>query len=154
MYTLRMERGYHINHPNRQKAREANEKHYWSAGPCENGHDSPRFTSTGRCVECHRLKMARHREVKRLRRSRYQKRRRQRVNEQRCDCCTGFERNEMQRIASLAGLSVDHIIPLHLGGPHCVHNMALIPANENCRKSDQYDPLVEGLKYLKNLGLA
>jgi len=40
----------------RRQAHEDGEKTYKTGTPCNRGHDTPRYTSTGGCVGCNRMK--------------------------------------------------------------------------------------------------
>lgn len=43
----------------RAKAKALGHKHYWTGNPCPSGHVAYRYTSSGTCVECLRLDVAR-----------------------------------------------------------------------------------------------
>lgn len=43
----------------RAKAKSLGQKRYWTGNPCPSGHVADRYTSTGTCVECLRLDVAR-----------------------------------------------------------------------------------------------
>lgn len=55
----------------RLDAKESGEPTYYTGTPCRHGHDARRYTTSGRCVECHNVAMAKRRawisELKRLR---------------------------------------------------------------------------------------
>lgn len=71
-----------------------------------------------------------------------------------CSCCTVGARAAIYSEARQRRLTVDHIIPISKGGPHCVYNLQIISLRANCQKAAQYDPMVEGIQYLQNLGIA
>lgn len=79
---------------------------------------------------------------------------RQQKRSQICDCCTDEQREAVYQDAHREGLAVDHIIPVSKGGSHCVANFQLLSRSENSSKQARYNPLIEGMQYLQNLGLA
>lgn len=50
-----------------------------------------------------------------------------------CNCCSALERREFY-IGRPSGYEVDHIIPLALGGLHCVKNFQYLTPVENRKK--------------------
>lgn len=81
-------------------------------------------------------------------------RRRAKKRDAQCACCLPEDFREAYAAARERGWTVDHIIPLAAGGPHCLHNLQILPRAMNAEKRDHYDPLIEGIRYLENLGLA
>lgn len=70
-----------------------------------------------------------------------------------CLCCTRDEiRREYQKAAN-EGMTVDHIIPLIDGGPHCRHNMQILTLSANSAKGTKYGPK-ELMRYFYNLSVA
>lgn len=60
---------------------------------------------------------------------------------QRCTCCTSDQLKDLYVRAADAGMEVDHINPLRLGGLHCVENLQLLAHSDHLAKtaSDKRD---------------
>lgn len=48
-----------MNVKSRDQAISDGDKHYYTGAPCAKGHDVPRHSKTGACLQCHRLSSAR-----------------------------------------------------------------------------------------------
>lgn len=151
----------------RQEALRAGHKSYFTGKPCKHGHIAKRQTCDGACRPCKYASIARQRAAdpkkfarrrrkwrdcasRNEQRARHKARRRNQV----CQCCTAKQVESIYKVARQRKITVDHIIPLAKGGLHCAHNMQLLPHIENSQKGARYDPLIEGVQYLQNLGLA
>jgi 5-methylcytosine-specific restriction endonuclease McrA len=61
--------------------------------------------------------------------------RRARVRKQKCQCCKFQAFVDLYATATLFDYEVDHIIPLALGGAHCLKNLQLLTPEEHLAKS-------------------
>lgn len=138
-------------------------KRYFTGRACRNGHNAERYVCDGKCVDCKAGAARRWRNrnpgsAQRSRRKFYLSGGEAELrNSHRalvCKCCTKGERVAVYSEARKQRKVVDHIIPAAKGGPHCVHNMQIITRRENNKKGARYDTMVEGMRYLQNLGLA
>lgn len=120
-------------HKTRKSALKSGAVYYKTGSPCSRGHISPRFTSTGRCVECNKINNAWRRvSIK-----------------QRTPAWANLE--DIQKIYELSSVMgeeyvVDHIIPLNgdvVSGLHCPENLAIITSSENSRKQNNFDIMGE-----------
>lgn len=56
-----------------------------------------------------------------------------------CKCCTHEERAQWYQIARQQGLTVDHIVPMAMGGMHCCRNFQFLSKAENSSKGARWD---------------
>ena len=155
----------------RQRALREGRKTYFTGKPCKNGHIAERDAQHGNCRECtyDRIKRQRAANPEKFRqrkrdwrktqagkdaRRAAKRRRRRQEQQQGCRCCTKGQIKYALRKARRDGRTADHIIPLSKGGTHCRFNIQSLTVEENSLKNDRYDPLIEGIQYLQNLGLA
>lgn len=54
---------------------------------------------------------------------------------QTCECCSKEEFKGIYLQANAGGFEVDHIIPLAVGGPHCLKNLQLLTPAEHMHKT-------------------
>ena len=137
-----------MNIISKEVARTAGRKRYFTGRMCKNGHTAERYVFNGKCVECRAASKVRARNTGRTTEVRNQKRAKP------CTCCTVGQRTAVYSEARQQRKVVDHIIPVSKDGPHCVHNLQIISKLENNQKYNKYDPMVEGMRYLQNQGLA
>ena len=150
----------------RKDALLAGSKRYFTGKPCRKGHIAERLVSDYHCLPCKYESIARQRAADPKKFARRQRkyhnaaarneqkaRRKARLRNQVCQCCTSKQVESIYRAARQKKFTVDHIIPLAKGGRHCLYNLQLLPHIANSRKGARYDPLVEGAQYLRNLGL-
>lgn len=99
--------------------------HYKTGKYCSLGHDSIRYTKTGRCVECDRIHSSTRRESIKIRTPIW--------------AC----KDTIDKIYNNVpvGYSVDHIIPLRgdfVSGLHIPENLIIIPLSENLSKKNNF----------------
>lgn len=113
----------------RKSANKLGRLYYKTGKPCNRGHNSIRFTKTGRCVECDRInKKDRYNNIK-----------------QRTPCWADKEKIEeiYNQSKTMGGdYHVDHIIPLHgefVSGLHVHENLVILHCVENMKKRNNYE---------------
>jgi len=62
---------------------------------------------------------------------------RARRKKQLCTCCTPEDFKKIYSFSRIAGMHVDHMVPLARGGPHCQKNLQLLTPEENAKKHDK-----------------
>lgn len=150
----------------RKDALLAGSKRFFTGKPCRKGHVAERLVSDYHCLPCKYENIAKQRAAdpkkfamrrrkwnNRAAKNEQKARRKARLRNQVCQCCTSKQVESIYRAARQKKFTVDHIIPLAKGGRHCLYNLQLLPHIANSSKGARYDPLVEGTQYLRNLGL-
>ena len=123
--------------------------------PCKRGHSGIRYVKSYHCVECDKLRtknnqIRKNKTLENLKkwnkenpdkvlervkkyqglhpeiRAAVERRRRARKLNQLCNCCTNAEITAIYYEAAQTKSHVDHIIPLALGGLHCIHNLQIL----------------------------
>jgi 5-methylcytosine-specific restriction endonuclease McrA len=147
----------------RAEARALGLKRYCTGKSCPHGHTAVKFTSNGSCVECTvawnkahpestRASTVRyvkaHPEKIRANVSRYYKKhpekdrakgakRRALKRLQLCTCCIKEQFEAIYAAAQLTGYEVDHIVPLALGGMHCLRNLQTLSRKDHQVKTSR-----------------
>ena len=71
---------------------------------------------------------------------------RARKKQQLCTCCTAIDFKRIYDFAHMAGMHVDHMVPLIQGGRHCQRNLQLLTPEQNLKKHDKsYDQWVRSV---------